>query len=288
MVLPGTYNEKNLLKDGVNWHFMTGARVSYTQSSDGGVFDDGSDGAAGPVISSITGFGEFFISSGKSTGHIINLTNSASRLFLEARSLNAVPTSCIRVSAGFGAHLQVRVAQEIGYGGAAVISHEGDSSDVHIEARNIFTSTGYGLQVAGGGGLYLKVYQISSSADSAVAITSGVGEIIIDAYEIISATNYGVHYGASSSAAPNLTIRNARLVSTFANATGYALYNAASVSDVIKLMNCVLIVHGTATYSAHAPSSTRIHFLGGGSSNKALSSNISVVGASPVISSFIA
>ena len=29
-VLPGVYNENNLLKDGVNWHFMPGARVEYT------------------------------------------------------------------------------------------------------------------------------------------------------------------------------------------------------------------------------------------------------------------
>src|SRR5687767_2985172 len=39
MVLPGTYNEKNLLKHNVNWFFLPGAVVAYTGGGSGAIFD---------------------------------------------------------------------------------------------------------------------------------------------------------------------------------------------------------------------------------------------------------
>lgn len=58
-VMPGTYDERNLLKNGVNWNFSLGAKVIYTGTANGGIFDDTSDGANAAVTSSITGQGEF-------------------------------------------------------------------------------------------------------------------------------------------------------------------------------------------------------------------------------------
>lgn len=58
-VMPGTYDEKNLLKTGVNWHFFRGAKVIYTGAEQGAIFEDDSDGANTNIISSITGYGEF-------------------------------------------------------------------------------------------------------------------------------------------------------------------------------------------------------------------------------------
>lgn len=59
VVYPGTYEENDLLKDGVNWHFMPGATVSYTDPGAGdgyGIFDDRSSGA---VTCQISGDGNF-------------------------------------------------------------------------------------------------------------------------------------------------------------------------------------------------------------------------------------
>src|SRR3954470_18561738 len=39
VVLPGSYNEKNLAKNGVNWHFVNGAGVNYSGGTGGGIFD---------------------------------------------------------------------------------------------------------------------------------------------------------------------------------------------------------------------------------------------------------
>lgn len=59
-VYPGTYEENDLLKDGVNWHFYAGAIVTWTEpfgDGDGyGIFDDR---ASGPVTCSVTGNGQF-------------------------------------------------------------------------------------------------------------------------------------------------------------------------------------------------------------------------------------
>ena len=58
-VRPGTYNEKNLLKNGVNWYFETGAIVRYANDAQGFIFDDGADGTDAAVVCSIDGHGLF-------------------------------------------------------------------------------------------------------------------------------------------------------------------------------------------------------------------------------------
>ncbi len=85
-VMPGTYDEKNLLKNGVNWHFFNGAKVIYTGAANGSMFDDGSNGANGAVTSAITG-GEFAMPAG-SIYPAINLENE-SVVDIECASLTA-------------------------------------------------------------------------------------------------------------------------------------------------------------------------------------------------------
>ena len=58
-VRPGTYDEKNLLKNGVNWNFHAGASVVYTGATNGSIFDDGPDGANEAVVCTICGEGVF-------------------------------------------------------------------------------------------------------------------------------------------------------------------------------------------------------------------------------------
>lgn len=66
VVYPGTYDEGNLLKNGVNWFFMPGAIVYYnnpsiTSGNARGIFDDRDTGA---VTCRIGGFGEFVFNAG--------------------------------------------------------------------------------------------------------------------------------------------------------------------------------------------------------------------------------
>lgn len=60
VVMPGEYTALNLLKNGVNWHFIEGAIVTRTeQDAPGAIFDDGTDGANAAIVCSISGRGEF-------------------------------------------------------------------------------------------------------------------------------------------------------------------------------------------------------------------------------------
>ncbi len=44
MVMPGEYNERDLAKDGVNWHFLSGAIVNYSGTA-GDIFETSSSGS---------------------------------------------------------------------------------------------------------------------------------------------------------------------------------------------------------------------------------------------------
>lgn len=97
IVMPGTYAENNLLKNGVNWHFIGGAVVRYVNTvvtgSDTvyGIFDD-RDAAC---ICKVTGGGEFFYEAGYSEGGsnttikgAIHISNAASSVSIHGRSIN--------------------------------------------------------------------------------------------------------------------------------------------------------------------------------------------------------
>ena len=60
VVRAGTYtNDYNLLKNGVNWHFMAGAIIAPTASASGAIFDDHTGGANEVVNCVISGAGTF-------------------------------------------------------------------------------------------------------------------------------------------------------------------------------------------------------------------------------------
>lgn len=92
VVLPGTYNEKNLLKDGVNWHFINGAIVSYVGSTTGGIFDDGPNGANGDITSKITGYGTFKITNNATSSDVVCVTQPDSEVYIEATNIENLST----------------------------------------------------------------------------------------------------------------------------------------------------------------------------------------------------
>lgn len=99
VVRPGTYDENDLLKDGVNWHFAAGAAVDYTGPGDAGIFDDSSYGAGGAVACRVTGHGTFrwrgsstnyFTDETQYTPHnAVSVTNAGSDVSVEGDLLYA-------------------------------------------------------------------------------------------------------------------------------------------------------------------------------------------------------
>jgi hypothetical protein len=91
---PGVWNERDLLKNGVNWFFHPSAIVNCSSNSNGGIFDDSATtGANGPVTCTIGGFGKFVFSgtatSGLATGNVLRITNAASRVVIHCEALEA-------------------------------------------------------------------------------------------------------------------------------------------------------------------------------------------------------
>lgn len=89
-VRPGTYNEKDLLKNGVNYNFMPGATVQYSGSSNGAIFDDSATGANAAVVSTIGGNGSFIYSgtgAGATNPHVFYITNTSSEVYAHAQEV---------------------------------------------------------------------------------------------------------------------------------------------------------------------------------------------------------
>ncbi len=83
-VMPGTYDERNLLKNGVNWHFFEGAKVTYTADA-GAIFND--TDAGGAVTCAITGYGEFHANTNGTYG-VFDL-EEASSISIEAKTIDS-------------------------------------------------------------------------------------------------------------------------------------------------------------------------------------------------------
>lgn len=109
-VFAGTYDEKDLFKNGVNWFFHAGAEVVYTGSSNGGIWDDSSTGSNGAVTCTIGGYGRFSRQGTGSSDFTINVTNSSSDVQIHCAEIsNTTSNSNIRHS-GSGSTLIVETA----------------------------------------------------------------------------------------------------------------------------------------------------------------------------------
>jgi hypothetical protein len=87
LVLPGVYNENNLAKNGVNWHFFAGANVQFSASGSGGIFDTASVGAA--CSFKVTGQGVFETTNGSFTAPAIKLAYSGDNAVIECDSVSS-------------------------------------------------------------------------------------------------------------------------------------------------------------------------------------------------------
>jgi hypothetical protein len=270
IVGPGTYDEKNLLKDGVNWHFLNGAKVAYTGSAAGGIFDTSANGSNGAVTSRITGDGEFSLANVTSSGHVIHSSAASSDLIINGRKMSSAdPTIKIATPSG---SCEVNVTTVTCTAGDA-IQQTGNSTANTVRAQQIDSSGGNGVRLSAGN-LDVISYKISSSAAQAVYASGGGGTIT--AHIISSSANNAVEYNNPYNAI--LTIRHARIVSTLVSTAGRAIYIATGTSG-IKLVNCTLVANATApaaTTSIDALAAATVHLHGESVANIAKGANVTV------------
>jgi hypothetical protein len=154
IVQPGAYNETNLAKNGVNWHFQPGATVAYvavlTDSTPvSGIFDDG--GAA--MTFEVTGDGQFTMSLTESAPNVANHIDvwavsitGASTVRIQGRKINAV-------TAFRSSFLTINTGKSVRQSAGTLVLMVDDPNDVTINAgtaRIVTNGTNASVTAAGG------------------------------------------------------------------------------------------------------------------------------------------
>ena len=263
IVLPGTYNENNLLKNGVSWHFLPGAIVSYSGSGAAAIFDTSSNGTNGAVLSIVSGWGDFANGSSVATGHVVHSVASGSAINIQAERMATGGTAaCVKLVHTYGkCSIEVKADIEASSGRAVEIGGGSGSDNANvIRAYKLYSSGGPALYV-GAGNVDLQAHYISSSADAAVSIAGSTGSnIVIQAYELSSSSSHAVHYNATNN--PDLTIIGARIKCNYDNSNFHSIYVAAGGSDHIRLAGCSLLAFNASSKAFSAVSNTTVQFHG--------------------------
>ena len=267
-VLPGVYNEKNLLKNGVNWHFLLGAKVIYTGSASGGIFDDGTGGTNGAVVCKITGQGEFVNSGSDTLSWVFIIGYSGTDIHFEALSVTSEFNNAIRVIGGT-TRISVRTVRS---NSARAVELYGGVT--FLRADEIVSTGGIGLDL-GGGKNTVHVDSISSSAGAAVHASGGTSHLT--ARELQSTAGYGLHAEFTEDPVI-LTVNGTRIISTLATTAGKAVY--VNGTNDLTLKDCVLVANVTGTpapASIDAPAAVDVRIYGCCMANVAKGANVNFV-----------
>jgi hypothetical protein len=248
IVLPGTYNEYNLLKDGVNWHFFPGAIVDYYGSEGHAIFDTSANGSNETVSAEIAGSGAFRARGGAC---IVNSWAPDSDLRIHARSMIADANACVK-SESSGSNLQIDVADII-QGVPAILKL--NPSYCSIRAERLLGILDDCI-VCSAGTLFVAARYIYAWYSGVRVIPGGSGSIAVQANEIHSDSDAAVVYEPVPPAVlPALLVREAQ-ISTYSSDT---IRISAGGSNRVSLMNCVAYPGGT--YSVFSENSTDTLFV---------------------------
>jgi len=231
VVLPETYNENNVAKNGVNWHFFPGAIVDYNGTGTG-LFDT----TSGACTFSVTGNGVFKTSNGGATVPVFNLFNTSDNVVLEFESID---------SRGYGIRskgtLRARGTELKSNGNTAVLI-EG-SSESHLNIGRIHSVTSEAVTVEGSSSACLvRLHANYIVSDGFYGLLLRFGTAFVDAFEIRSATDPAVCYDCGYH--HPLHLRVSRIVSTgtsvAALAIGAGSDSSGNTNGAVRLYSCFL------------------------------------------------
>lgn len=271
-VLPGTYNEKNLAKNGVNWHLCNGAVISYSGLATGGVFDTGA--AGGACSFTISGNGTIRVTSEPSPYAVVksvyggdNIKVECDRIegvgpaldgsgtvLIRCHELKSTSSGCVNVFSGGNVTLYTHKISSSG-GNAVEIS----GGILDLTARSISSSAGKGIRF-NGGTLYCSVFEVSSSTDCALEYNNSYSTLC--------------------------RIHNARLVSTAGGGLGRAVYVSAG-SGNLRFVNCGFVGTSPSSVSIDSASATTILLYGECVANLAKGANITTAGSALTVNTLL-
>jgi len=234
-VNPGTYDEKNLLKNGVNYYFSPGSIVLYTGSVDGAIFDDSSTGSSGQVTCKITGSG-IFNRQGSGNGSSYKTTIYTEELntdiYIEAYSLQGNLTTIYQTKGNLFCRIKTSIVSD---------------NDTSIYNLSGCTATVYCHSVFGIFGVYaiggeITIYSdqiICTGANSQSLVSSSGGQI----YAFVSLLQSDDVSGKtiSVSGSSTLYLYNCHIENT---STG-AASTISFTSGILELYSCNIVSNGT-------------------------------------------
>jgi hypothetical protein len=261
-VLPGTYDERNLFKTGINWHFLAGAKVVNTAAANGAIFDDSATGANGNIVCRITGDGEFINNSTDVLSWAVLISKSGSVVSIDAQFIGAGTRGCVRCTNG-NTRIHTKL---ITSGGPRAVELYGGTN--FVRSDEISSSGGNGIEL-GGGTNVVEANLIASTAGVGLRCFAGTNDVT--AREIRSSAGYGLHHQFVEDPF-TLTVNGARIVSTFAAAGGKAVQ--VDGSDDLTLKDCVLVSSVPAATSIDAGAAQDVRLYGSTMANKAAGVNV--------------
>jgi hypothetical protein len=261
LVLPGTYNDQDLAKDGVNWHFIIGASVV---GSGGTAIFRASTG----MTFKVTGYGAF-----TSATYILEVTAAATIFFQCKSMINATPT-CIRITSGSEIIVE---ADDISSQESSTIDVTGGT--IHVRARRIYCESAHAINLAGAS-INIDAYNIVSGYVAALRV-AGAGALTVRAQEIKTEyTGHTIEYNNSSNTGTVL-VRGARIVSPDDRCVYFASGGNTSppTHPVVRLDRCVLIAGGGESIGSAGGASAKVLVYSLWVANVAKAAAITLVGA---------
>jgi hypothetical protein len=233
VVLPGIYNEKNLLKHGVNWHFMNGAIVRYEGTAPGGIFDTSElYGSNSSVTSSITGHGVFEMTSALS-GSLLYVDQSDCRLRIEGHSMSSFAWCILTGTDVEDVALAINLTGDIIGNVAGALYVRSAGVTCAVRANKMHSGADYCIWVTGGA-VEVEAAAVDTEGETAVCVHGGA--ITLRTLKIGSLFNPVL---VARQAGGEVRIVGARIIP---GSTYPAVWLEEGESLDLKLMHCVLVV----------------------------------------------
>lgn len=276
MVLPGTYDETDLLKNGVNWHFFSGATINYTGISSNALFY-----ATTAITSKIGGHGVF--KNLIEGGGIVTVSHASADISITCHSIEAGDGTAgtgVQISSG---KLVLNVEDYIKANGYDSIIVGGGTAWItagQITSTSAADADANGCELTGGTS-YINAHQIRSDG---IAVNVGGGTHTVTAQEILSDGGVGIDIINSSTI--NLRVIASRIKSTLTNTSAVSI-TTGGASKTIYFSNPVFVAHTGATNGITANGAQNVLISGGVLTNKAKHANVTYIGGTETVNAAV-
>ena len=265
LVLPGTYHDVNLAKDGVNWHFLAGAVVEADGGPDLALFDTGPLNAGSPATFKVTGHAVFRVSEASGSVAVVSSLQATDDIALECDAIESFVPAVI-------AHGQLRlVCPYISVSDYPAIRLGADcTATCHL--GQVLAPADGGIEIDGATAT-ISVDDLQAGVN---AVSFANGFLDLTAGQISSTAGRAVFYNVGFGGI--CRIRGARLVNS-SDAAGPVTVNYGGYpASRLELANCHLVSLGAAAASIDAAAATNVYLYGESTANKAKHANITLVG----------